>query len=151
MTAQRGDSATPPPAAEPPQEWRTPCDCTDAVACRVGTCARPAASAAGAVDEEGLRDVAEALHCVDVDSKNCHWPTVAGVLAYEVRRLRAAVLAVENLAYDLDHVARDYRHAASGSHDAGARNAHMAIAERLRALLRSPATHTTSEEGTDHA
>jgi hypothetical protein len=46
-----------------------------------------------------------------------------------------AVRRVAQLADDLDDVARDYRHVPSGTHDAGARNAHMAIARRIRAAL----------------
>ena len=37
--------------------------------------------------------VAQALHCVDVDKAD-HWPTVAGILAAEVRRLRDLPLTV---------------------------------------------------------
>lgn len=49
--------------------------------------------------------------------------------------LVATVRAVLALADELDDVAHDYRHAAGGSHDAGARNAHLAIADRLRAAV----------------
>lgn len=45
--------------------------------------------------EDEARDVAEALHCVEADGA-CHWPTVAGILAAEVRRLRAAVQALRD-------------------------------------------------------
>lgn len=47
----------------------------------------------------------------------------------------ATLRRVAQLADDLDDVAKDYRHVPSGTHDAGARNAHMAIARRIRAAL----------------
>jgi hypothetical protein len=45
--------------------------------------------------EEEQQLVEEALLCVAVDSEVAHWPTVAGYLAAEVRRLRAATADAE--------------------------------------------------------
>jgi hypothetical protein len=39
------------------------------------------------LSDEERQFIEQALHCVDVDSAG-HWPTVAGWLAVEVRRLR---------------------------------------------------------------
>jgi hypothetical protein len=54
---------------------------------------------------------------------------IAQALADEREQAVAPFLA---LADNLDAVADDYRHAAPGSHDAGARNAHYAIAAHIR-------------------
>jgi len=47
----------------------------------------------------------------------------------------ALVEQLTNLAYDWRGVARDYRHAAPGSYDAGARNAHVQLAAELLTAL----------------
>ena len=63
---------------------------------------------------------------------------VAAVAAYRATQGGGAEEAVRRglaLADELDDAAADYRHVPSGTHDAGARNAHMAIARRIRAAL----------------
>ena len=56
---------------------------------------------------------------------------------------RATLDRIRALADQLEAVARDYRHAATGSHDAGAAGAHLAIAAHIRATLDAPPGRAT--------
>lgn len=146
MTAQRGDLDAPPPAAEPPQDdtGRRECCKPGALTCRKWRhCDRfaPAASAAGAVDEEGLREAltdwlwSRLSIGGDAAREEAH-ALLAGPLAPVLAELRDTRAKVE----------RGLRMADAWERVAQPGTAAGRIAA-VRAALRSPATHTTSEEG----
>ncbi len=62
-------------------------------------------------------------------------PVLRQLIADTLVPTLAALDRVHALADHLEDVARDYQHVPAGTHDAGARNAHLAIANRIRAAL----------------
>jgi hypothetical protein len=78
-------------------------------------------------DRQRAREIRQTIH------QTLGWPLQDEVIAQALADERHRALApLHDLADELEVTASRYVHAAPGSHDAGARNAHIAIADRIR-------------------